>query len=284
MAPLLAAALVTAGAGVVQGITGAIQKGKAASMAAKNTRPVYHIPQPIKDNVALAESRAQEGLTDAAKQTYKQNTEHGLTAAISAITNNGGSVNNIGDLYGNYQEGIGRMSIIDDEMRARNVQQLMGANQAEADSEDKEWQVNKYAPYADTAQAAAALSKQGSDNIWKGVNTIAGAGMNYAAGNLYDKEGNSVYGKNTVNMPTPAPVQRPQVQTIPVAKTIADKYPGLAGLNTPVPMATYNRIINSRMLQPGQIPSKDAATYGNTPPKPIDWSTYNFLAPVNTSR
>lgn len=283
MAPLLAAALVTAGTGVAQGVQGAIQKGKANRMAAKNIRPVYKKPQGIKDNLALAESRAQEGMTDAAKQAYKQNVEHGLTAAISAITNNGGSVNNIGDLYGTYQEGIGRMSIVDDEMRARNAQVLMGANKDDADADDKAWQVNEWAPYADTAQAAAAMAKQGNDNIWKGVNTVVGAGINYATGKMYEKEAAGVFGqpKNTVDMAAPPPVRTPQ-QTISPVRTITDKYPGLAGLNTPVPMATFNRIMQSRTLQPGQIPHKDAGTYGVTKAPAPDWTNpnFNWLAPI----
>lgn len=281
MAPVLAAALITAGTGAVQAGAGIAQKNKAARMAKKNIRPNYTIPKEIKENVAIASSRAQQGISDAAKQTYKQEAEHGLTAAISAITNNGGSVNNIGDLYGNYQEGIGRMAIIDDEMRVRNVNNLILANKDMADAVDKEFQINKWAPYADTAQAAAALSKQGNDNIWKGVNTIVGAGVNYATANMYKDEAANVFGaaKNAVDMAPPPPVRRERGQIVTMGRSIQDKYPGLAGLSTPVPLTTFNNIMKSRMmLQPNQIPSKDAATPQQ---KPIDWSNYNFLEPVN---
>ncbi len=195
--------IATLGAGAVQGITGLLQKGKAKRMARANKRPVYEIQKPILDNQAIAESRAGQGMSDASRQQLNQANEKGLTSSIDAILAGGGSVNNIADLYGNYQTGTSKMALIDEDMRRQNIQQLIAQNNTLAGEQDKAWQVNVYAPYADKAQAAAALSKQGSDNIWKGVNSMISAGASAATANQYKDQANNVYGKTGVGLDEP---------------------------------------------------------------------------------
>lgn len=196
MDPLTISALASAGAGIVQGVTGAVQKAQAKKIARKNKRPVYSIQKPILDNQDLIESRAGQGLSDAALQIYREGAERGLTSSIDAILAGGGSVNNIGDLYGNYADNISKVALLDEEMRTKNVQNLIDQNNTLAGEKDKEWQVNIWGPYADKAQAAASLSKQGTDNMWKGINTVLGAGSSLAAGNEFKSEGDNVYGNN----------------------------------------------------------------------------------------
>lgn len=198
MDPLTITAAAQAAGGIVQGITGAFQKGKAKRMARANKRPTYRIQRPVQDNQELVESRAGQGISDATRQHLRQDAERGLTTSIDAILAGGGSVNNIADLYGNYTTSISKMALVDEEMRTRNIQNMIIQNNKLAAEKDKEWQVNVYAPYADKAQAAAALSKHGSDNMWKGINSVISAGANYAAGKQYEKEGNNVYGRNGV--------------------------------------------------------------------------------------
>lgn len=191
--------------GIVQGVTGAFQKGKAKRMGRANKRPNYRIQQPIKDNQELIESQAGQGLTDASRQELEQQSSRGLTSSIDAILAGGGSVNNISDLYGTFQGGISKMALIDEEMRRKNIQNLVTANNQLATEKDKEWQVNVYAPYADKAQAAAALSNQGTNNMWKGINTVLSAGANYETSRMYKKETQGIYGTNgNTGAPDPA--------------------------------------------------------------------------------
>lgn len=194
MDPLTIGAIIGGAQGVGQLVTGIVQKSKAAKMARKNPRPKYEIQKEILDNQNLTESKASEGLSDAAKQVYSTGAERGLSSSINAILKGGGSVNNIADIYDTYQGGISKLALIDEEMRARNIQNMINQNNVLASEKDKQWQVNVFAPYADKAQAAAALSKQGMDNIWKGVNTMTGAATNYLMGQQYAKEGANVFG------------------------------------------------------------------------------------------
>lgn len=203
MDPMTIAAAAQAAGGIIQGIQGAFQKAKAKKMARANKRPVYAIQKPILDNQAIAESRAGQGISDASRQFLNQEQERGLTSSIDAILAGGGSVNNISDLYGKFQTGVSKMALVDEEMRTRNIQNLIQQNNQLAAEKDKAWQVNVYAPYADKAQAAAALSKQGTDNMWKGINSVIGAGANYATGQLYGNEAGGVYGRNGVGVEAP---------------------------------------------------------------------------------
>lgn len=198
MDPMLISAAAQAGAGVVQGVTGIIQTAQAKKMAKNNKRPTYKIQQENFNNQELIESRAGQGLSDAALQVLQQNNQRGLSASLDAVLAGGGSVNNVGDLYGNFSDGVSKMALIDEEMRTRNIQNLIAQNQSMAAEKDKAWQVNVWAPYADKAQAAAVLQKQGSDNIWKGVNSVLGAGQSAAAGGLFKKEADNVYGNSGV--------------------------------------------------------------------------------------
>lgn len=197
MDPLLISSAVQAGSGLLQGITGLFQKGKAKRMARENPRPTYRMPGSVMDNQRLSQSRAGQGLSDAALQVYDQSNDRALTTSTEAILKGGGSVNNISELYAANISGRQKMALLDDEMRARNIQNLIQQNNQLADYKDKEWQINVFAPFADKAQAAATLAKQGSDNFWKGINTVGSAAANYFMGNQFKKEGDTVYGQPT---------------------------------------------------------------------------------------
>jgi hypothetical protein len=195
MDPSLISSAVQLGAGLVQAATGAIQKAKAKRIARSNPRPDYRRPQEIDTNQAVAESRAGQGLSDGALQVYDQSNDRALTSSIEAVTKGGGSVNNIGAIYGNNITGRQRMVMLDEEMRSRNIKGLIDQNNEMAGYKDKEWQIDVFAPYADKAQAAATLAKQSSENIWKGVSSVGSAVGNYATGQLYKNEADRVFGE-----------------------------------------------------------------------------------------
>jgi len=204
MDPVTIAALGTqALTGVVQGITGIFQTEKANKMARKNIRPKYDIQQGIEDNQALVESKASEGLSDNAKQVLTTGSERGLSSSIDAILKGGGSVNNIADIYDNFQGGISKLSLVDEEMRAKHVADMIAQNREMAGETEKKWQINEFAPYADKAQAAATLAKQGSDNLWKGINTFGSSAGNLAMANEFGKDANSVFPKTSTDSSLP---------------------------------------------------------------------------------
>lgn len=261
MDPLTITAAAQAAGGIVQGITGALQKGKAKRMARANKRPTYEIQDAVLDNQDLIESRAGQGISDATRRELTQGAERGLTSSIDAILSGGGSVNNIADLYSNYAGSLSKMALIDEEMRTKNVQNLIDQNSKLAAEQDKAWQVNVYAPYTDKAQAAAALSKQGTDNIWKGVNSVIGAGANFAAGNQFKNEAASVYGTGG-NLGAPAQPQSAAPPTIPISQNPYNWY--LPPSSSPSQPRDRNQEIseNMRTQYPGLIGNIQPSIFG----------------------
>lgn len=177
--------------------SGIVKNAKAKKMAKANVRPDYKIPQSIIDNQNIAESMAGQGLSDSTLAVYQSQMNRGLSSSIDAALHGGASVNNIGDIYDAFAGRVNQLALVDENMRIANLQRLISSNSVMADATDKEWQIDKYAPYADKAQAAAALKAQGAAAIDQGVNTAFSAVGNYAMGTMYQKNIDTLYGKNT---------------------------------------------------------------------------------------
>lgn len=176
--------------GIGQGVSGLFQKNKANEIANNNLRPEYKVNENVKYNQALSESMAGEGLSDSAKQVYMTGADRGLTNSIDAILKSGGSANQIGGVYDTFLQNQTHASLAEDQARFRNLSILMRNNEAVRDEEDKAFQINKYAPYADKARLASQLGADGNKNLWGGINTLAAgaAGAVQAATNPTEGE------------------------------------------------------------------------------------------------
>lgn len=167
--PLPAIAVAGIVAGGLQAGAGLIGKIK-ANLKKSAVRPIYETPEAITENVAIAESLAQTGLSDSAKQSLLSGADRGLTSSIEAILKGGGSVNTVADAYDTQMQSISRMSLAEDEAKFRNINMLVTANKALADEQEKAWQINKYAPYADKMALAAKMNEDANKNIQGGLN------------------------------------------------------------------------------------------------------------------
>lgn len=241
-------------AGLGQIASGISQNAKAKKIARNNPRPEYKMPKAIVDNQNLIEGRASHGLSDGAVNTYTQASDRQQSSAIDAILKGGGSVNNIGELYSASNDGLTRLALIDEEMRSRNVKALVDQNSVMGDYQDKEWEINKWGPYADAAQAAAALKKQGSDNIWKGIGSVTGAVTNAATSKQYEEQGDNVFGnKSTQRRPEqiitePRPYEsRANTRTPTITERVRARYPGLSGSGGRVPSLENEPVWNAQM-------------------------------------
>lgn len=156
---------------------GKSQQKKAEEMRKKNIRPTYEISPEEKENQRITQLRAQQGLPETVKQYYTQGAERGLTTGVDAILKGGGNMNQIGGLYSGYNDALSRLAIADDARNYANVQALIENNRRMTQERDKEFQVNKYGPYADTAQLAAQTAAQGANYINSGINTATSSLM-----------------------------------------------------------------------------------------------------------
>lgn len=175
-------AAIAAGVGIYNIAHGAAQQKKAARLAAANTRPVYNTPQGDYDNLNLAKANASQGLSDSSKQIYLDGSQQGLDSALSTILKGGGDVNNASSLYDSYLGGLSNVTLADNAQKVANVNTFMNARYRVGNQQDKEFQVNKFGPYADQQQMIAQMRGNGVQMEQGGIGTVAGAAMSLSAG------------------------------------------------------------------------------------------------------
>lgn len=158
-------------AGIGTMLYGINQKKKAERAAAANVMPTYQSPQEEAYMMALAQSRANSGLSDAARTGYMANANKGLGTTISAIQRGGGDVNTLGGAYANYEQGINKLGLYDEEARLKNLSAVQAMYARQSANRDKEWQINKYQPWANKAQAIAQQLAGSQNLINSGINT-----------------------------------------------------------------------------------------------------------------
>lgn len=234
--PLPAVAVAGIIAGGLQAGAGAIGKIKANSLRKSAIRPTYETPSAVTDNVAIAESLAQTGLSDSAKQSLLSNADRGLTSSIDAILKGGGSVNNIADAYDTQMQGISRMSLAEDEAKFRNINMLVAANRALADEQEKAWQINKYAPYADKMALAAKMNDDANKNIQGGINM----GLNAWSYGTMAKTNQQLPSAATTNSVRLNPSTQNTIPTIPSISPLT----GTRFLSSRMPMTFSHRTMN----------------------------------------
>lgn len=181
--------------GLVQLAQSAKQKQQANKLAAKTIRPDYELADPIMDNQALAESRASQGLSDAARTVYESNANRAQTTSIDAILMGGGNINSVADLYDRSQNNFAQLALLEDEVRQKNTQTLVRQNERLAEELDKQFQVNDYAPYMNNVRAIESLRAASAQNFSGALNTIGSAAGNYMLGNIYQKDIQGVFGR-----------------------------------------------------------------------------------------
>lgn len=201
MAATIVAAAIAAGVGIYGAVKGAKQKKEAKRLAEQNKRPAYRTPQSEYDTLALLQSRASQGLSDTTRDAAMRNYNKGLSASINAILQSGGTPADITKAYAAYGDGLNNLALNDDAARIRNINMLIAQNAKMADRADTEFQVNKYAPYADNKALAAQMYAQGDQQMMSGLNTAAGGVSSAVGGAIRMAQTNKVgSGNGTTDM------------------------------------------------------------------------------------
>lgn len=193
--PIPAAPLIQAGLGIVEGAIGLINAGKTKREAAElaRNRPQYEISPTVGQDLSLAESELGQGMSSAASKAYNDLNNGQFSTSLGAILRSGGTSNDIGSLYGNSQEGRLRLTMMKDQLRLNQIQNLVRARQNLQQEEQTQWQVDKFAPWQDKAQANAAARLGANSQVMEGLNTFGGGAMNAA---------NSIQEQNALSLPT----------------------------------------------------------------------------------
>lgn len=169
--------------GQVHAATSLINLHKANKIAKElgRTRPKYTIDKSVGDELSLAENELAGGMSARAEDAYNQGEDKNFASSLETILRGGGNVNSVGDIYGKSQAGRLRLSAMQDELRLKQIDNLVRAQRYSADQADKAWTINQYAPWADKAQANAQARQQAVAGVWEGLGTATSAGMNAAS-------------------------------------------------------------------------------------------------------
>lgn len=161
-----------------------IGDGKLKKEAAKleKNRPIKTTSQFDRDATSLAESDLANGMSAEAEQAYNDAVDRGLSTSISALLKGGGSVNNIGEIYGNSEQGRQQLAIMEDQMRLAKINNVLKNYASRSDDEEKNWLVNEYGPYKDKLQAIGQQRQASANSFNAGINTIGSGVMNLLGG------------------------------------------------------------------------------------------------------
>ena len=134
-------------------------------------QPMYNIPSLYGDNLGLAEQNASQGLSQDSLNAFTQNNQQNFASATNAILQGGGSINDIGKLYG--QANTAEVGLIaqDEALRDKHLEQLYERRQEMAGQLTTQWRLNYYNRWKDQA-AANAMLLQGAVGMPTGAQSI----------------------------------------------------------------------------------------------------------------
>lgn len=179
-----------AAVGVAQLVTGAInnRKAKKAARELERTRPMYNISQQAKNDLSFSEADlASGGLSSGAESAYNNLNNQQFSSSLNAILKGGGSVNNVGSVFGANEEGRQRLALLNDQMRLQKINNLNRARQSMLNEEDKAFMYNIDAPYKDKAQAVSESRRQAQGMIGSAIGSVANTAQQYA-GQAYNEK------------------------------------------------------------------------------------------------
>ena len=146
-----------------QGIAGLMQAGSGLlGMSAK--RPEYHMPTEIKQSTGLANQ-----LFNSDTPQYGQNREAAEVAASNAYkqaSETGQGMNAAAAIQGNLNKQYSTLAGQNAAYKTQNAGVLQNALNNQAEYADREWQINKYAPYADKVQQGRQMFGAGLSNLF----------------------------------------------------------------------------------------------------------------------
>lgn len=234
-------ALIGAGVGLAQTVTGLINSGKAKKRAAEleRNRPLLKDSQFLDDQLNLAKSEmANGGLSGRSQQIYDQGNDRSLSASLNAILKGGGDVNNVADVFDRSAEGRSRLALLNDNLRLSNINNLVNAQNASENFRQQQFGLNEYSPWKDKVAANGAARTAAQGQIWSGIGQMGSAAISAFAPKLPTDPSGAAGAGGTLK--ALAPVAASTMQTIPITHStpsVAANYPMLP---TTLNMPSYN--------------------------------------------
>lgn len=167
--PAIAAAAIP---GAFQALSGLFQAGKGKNMLRNLKRPTYEIPDEIKQTVGIARRQANSNM--AGYGLAQQNIGLSQANMIEATRQGaGGGVGNVATIQAGTNQAYQQLGAQNAQFNQQMQENLKSSLGLLANYKDKQWQLNKFAPYKDAYSRAQGMIQGGNTNIASGLGSIA---------------------------------------------------------------------------------------------------------------
>ncbi len=154
----------TALAGGIQAAIGAHRQKQL-----EKNRPVYEIPEEIRQNLTQAQQQSLQGVPEAQRQNFLQNLQRGSAQALQNLGSRKSGLAGIGMINQQQNDAYGNLMSSDAQARQQNQGALMNQRQNMADYKDQAFQFNKVNPFNRATDRNQALIGAGMQNISSGL-------------------------------------------------------------------------------------------------------------------
>lgn len=197
-------ASIGAAASLVKGLTGTAQFIKGNRVLKGIKRPTYEIPSEIAKNLSISERMALEGLPEEQRKQYIDNLNRQTGSVLSGFTSRKAGLTGLTNLTQTQSDAFRNLMVEDAAAKQQNQLAAMQQRNIMASYRDKAFEYNKAQPYEQKLAEGQALQGAGLQNIFNGVDELAGtalmAGVGQGDNKSMDKGDYSQYDPNAINM------------------------------------------------------------------------------------
>lgn len=183
---------ISAGSGILKGISGLIQKGKANKTLKNLKDPGYVIPDEYGKNVGIAENMARTGMPSEQYNQAQTNIQRGSQTGLRQLGKMSNPFAAIQGLARGQQEAGLSLDVANAAARRQNILGAMGARREMAGQKLAQQQYAQQS-YMDKVNQANALKGAGMQNIAGGLSSLGSVGMTA----MSNKNMKDIYGNQT---------------------------------------------------------------------------------------
>lgn len=177
--------------GIVSGIFGGGQKKEGKKLLKEiGESPNESIPTEVLQNQKMAQARANQGLPSEQYSQAMRNLQRQQVMQLRNAHTRRGGLATIAGGQQDYNNGLLNLDVTNANAKMQNERALYGVNNTVGNWRDKVWQNNVKDVWNRKYQMANSLLGKGNQNVSKGIDSVASAGIGLLSG------GSSGYGGN----------------------------------------------------------------------------------------
>lgn len=193
--PVTGLAIAGIGAGLQAGL-GAYQAYKGNQQRDNLVRPVYEIPDEIKQNLTQSQIMALQGMPAQQRQNYLQQIAQSSQMGLRALSDRKAGIGGIGNIVQTENNANNNLLAQDSSARLANQLRLSAQRGIMAQYKDKQFNINQLQPYERAYGESGQMINAGMQNVGGALGTAANAGMSYGWQNAMPNNKRSPFGTN----------------------------------------------------------------------------------------